>query len=142
MFPVIDTHAHLDELPDVRVAIKEALEGGVLAIVAVGQDISSNQKTLEIATQNSGCVFPAVGYHPWRLRPEDDEDTLAYIDRHLSECVALGEVGLDYKAKTSKKVQKAIFVKLLAVAKKHHKPVIVHCRYSHETTFGRPYYQA
>jgi TatD DNase family protein len=133
--PVIDTHAHLDELPDPETAIKEAKAGGVLGIVAVGQDITSNQKTLGIASLYPGFVFPAVGYHPWRLQPDHDEDTLAYIDQHLKHCVALGEVGLDYKAKTKKKIQKAIFQDLLAIAKRHDKPVIVHCRYVHETAY-------
>jgi len=132
---VIDTHAHLDELPNPETAIKEAKAGGVLGIVAVGQDIPSNQKTLEIASQHLGFVFPAIGYHPWRLDPDHDADTLVYIEQHLKHSVALGEVGLDYKAKTKKKVQKGIFRDLLAIAKRYHKPVIVHCRYVHETAY-------
>jgi len=134
-FPVIDTHVHLEELSDPQAAIREAKEGGVIGMVAVGQDITSNQKTMEIAGQNPGFVFPAVGYHPWRLNPDNDEETLQQIDSNLAKCVALGEVGLDYKAKTKKKVQKAIFLDLLAMANKHEKPVILHCRYSHETVF-------
>lgn len=133
--PVIDTHAHLDELPDPEAAIKEARKGGLLAIVAVGQDMSSNLKTLEIAGRHPGFIFPAVGYHPWRLNPDTDEETLSQIDENLTHCVALGEIGLDYKAKTKKKVPKAIFLELLAIARKHDKPVIVHCRYSHETAY-------
>jgi TatD DNase family protein len=133
--PVIDTHAHLDELPDAQTAIGEAKEGSVLAIVAVGQDIPSNQKTLEIAGQHPGFVFPAIGYHPWRLNPDDNDEVLAYIATNLKHCVALGEVGLDYKAKTKKKIQKAIFQELLAIAKRLDKTVIVHCRYVHETAY-------
>ncbi len=135
MLPVIDTHAHLDEFPDPDAVIKEAQENGVLAVVAVGQDIASNEKTLEIASRYPEFVFPAIGYHPWRLDPDHDEKTLVQIDANLSRCVALGEVGLDYKAKTKKKIQKALFPKLLSMAQKHNKPVIVHCRYSHETAF-------
>jgi TatD DNase family protein len=134
-FPVIDTHVHLDELPDPQGDIETARQGGVIGMVAVGQDIASNQKTLEIAAQNPGFVFPAMGYHPWRLNPDDDEETLAQMNTHLPQCVALGEVGLDYKAKTKKKVQKAMFLRILAMAKKHDKPVIVHCRYSHQTAY-------
>jgi len=133
--PIIDTHAHLDELPDSEAAIEEAKKGAVLGIVAVGQDIPSNQKTLEIASRHSEFVFPAIGYHPWRLDPDHNEATFAYIDKNLKYCVALGEVGLDYKAKTKKKAQKAIFQELLTIAKKHDKPVIVHCRYVHETAY-------
>ena len=132
---VIDTHAHLDELPDPERALEEARDGGVLGIVAVGQDIPSNQKTLEIANRHQGFVFPAIGYHPWRLHPDHHEDTLTYLHENLGGCVGLGEVGLDYKAKTKKKIQKAIFQDLLAIAKRHNKPVIIHCRYVHETAY-------
>jgi TatD DNase family protein len=133
--PAIDTHAHLDELPEPEAAIKEAQEGAVLGIVAVGQDMRSNEKTLEIANRHEGFVYPAIGYHPWRLNPDHDDETFAYIDANLKHCVALGEVGLDYKAKRKKKAQKAIFRELLGIAKRHNKPVIVHCRYVHETAY-------
>ena len=132
---VIDTHAHLDELSDPGATIEEARAAGVEAIVAIGQDIPSNEKTLDIAGQYPGFVYPAIGYHPWRLSPDHHEATLAYLDGELKNCVALGEVGLDYKAKTKKKVQKAIFEELLVLAKKHDRPVIVHCRYVHETAY-------
>lgn len=134
-FPVIDTHAHLDDLPDPDASIKEAVESGVRAIVAVGQDIASNQRTLEIAEGYEGVVFPAIGYHPWRLKSDQDDETLAYIEANLQRCVALGEVGLDYKAKRKKNDQKALFQEILALAKRHDKPVIVHCRYVHETAY-------
>jgi TatD DNase family protein len=132
---IIDTHAHLDELPEPEAAIKEAREGAVLGIVAVGQDIPSNKKTLDIAGRHEGFVYPAIGYHPWRLNPDHDDETLAYLEENLKDCVALGEVGLDYKAKRKKKAQKAIFRELLAIADRHNKPVIVHCRYVHETAY-------
>jgi TatD DNase family protein len=135
LVPVIDTHAHLDELSDSEATIDEARTAGVKAIVAIGQDIPSNEKTLEIAGQHPGFVYPSIGYHPWRLNPDNHEATLAYLDHRLKDCVALGEVGLDYKAKTKKKAQKAIFAELLVLAKKHDRPVIVHCRYVHETAF-------
>jgi TatD DNase family protein len=133
--PVIDTHAHFEELKDPQAAVAEARENGIVAIVAVGQDISSNEKALQMAADNPGFIFPAIGYHPWRLAPEKDDETLGYIDKNLPRCIALGEVGLDYRAKTKKKRQKAIFLKLIALAKKHDRPIILHCRYSHKTAF-------
>ncbi|MBW2109496.1 MAG: TatD family hydrolase [Deltaproteobacteria bacterium] len=135
VYPVIDTHAHLEEFSDPQTVVDEARHGGVVAVVAVGQDLASNRKALDIAASNPHYVFPAVGYHPWRLDPQDHEATLADIDRHLPRCVALGEVGLDYKAKTKKKVQKAVFSELIALAGKHDKPIVLHCRYSHARAF-------
>ncbi len=134
--PVIDTHAHLDELEDPEEAIAEAKDAGVSAIVAVGQSMESNKKTLAIARRHGGYLFPAIGYHPWLIKDEDVEETLAALDRDLKDCVALGEIGLDYKAKVKKKVQKRVFQQLLELAVKHDKPVIIHSRYSHQTTYN------
>jgi TatD DNase family protein len=133
--PVIDTHAHLDELEDPDDAILEAKEAGVSAIIAVGQSMESNKKTLEIAGLYRGYIYPAIGYHPWLIKEEDIKDTLVQLDRDLKKCVALGEIGLDYKAKVKKKVQKRVFQQLLELAGKHDKPVIIHSRYSHQTTY-------
>lgn len=132
---VIDTHAHLDELDNMVEEVKEAQKSNIRAIIAIGQDLVSNQKAMEAAQKYSGFVFPAIGYHPWRLDPDADGQILEQIDTHLRHCVALGEIGLDYKAKTKKNRQRQIFSELLALAKAYEKPVILHCRYSHETAF-------
>lgn len=134
-YPIIDTHVHFEAFSEPQAVVDEARQGGVVGVVAVGQDLASNHTALQIAIRNPRYVFPAVGYHPWRLDPRDHEATLADIDRLLPRCVALGEVGLDYKAKTKKKAQKAIFSELIALARRHDKPIILHCRYSHARAF-------
>ena len=48
MIKTIDTHAHLDHVENVENALKEAHEAGVSAVVAVGIDLHSNKKNLEI----------------------------------------------------------------------------------------------
>ena len=67
--PVIDTHVHLDEFPDPDRVIEEAREAQVAAIVAVGMDLASNKKILELARRYPGFVYPAIGYHPWKITP-------------------------------------------------------------------------
>ena len=64
---IIDAHAHLDEVEDLSAAIERARAAGVVGIVAVGMDIESNRRTLEIAERYPGYVFPALGYHPWGI---------------------------------------------------------------------------
>jgi TatD DNase family protein len=104
-------------------------------VVAVGMDRDSNLKTLALAQQFSDQVLPAVGYHPWSIREEELEATLAQIKEHLGRCVALGEVGLDYKVKVSKKLQQSVFERTLAMAAELEKPAVVHCRFSHRRSF-------
>ena len=127
---MIDGHAHLNEIEDVDAALARAQEAGVTGIVAVGMDLASNRATLELHRRFPQLVYPAVGYHPWSITPEGIEENLAFVQEHLAECVALGEVGLDYRAKVKKKLQQEVFAALLELAAREEKPVIIHTRFS------------
>jgi len=132
---LIDVHAHLEELKDLSESLKEARETGVKGIIAVGMDIESNKKTLKIAQGNHGYVYPAIGYHPWEIREEEVEENLSFVRDHADGCVALGEIGLDYKIKVEKELQWKVFDNLLSIAVEFNKPIIIHCRYSHRRAF-------
>jgi TatD DNase family protein len=95
----------------------------------------SNQKVLKIAEENRRYVYPALGYHPWEMREKEVEENLSFIRDHVGECVALGEIGLDYKVKVKKELQWRVFGDLLEIALDSNKPVIIHCRYSHHRAF-------
>ncbi|MBW2056423.1 MAG: TatD family hydrolase [Deltaproteobacteria bacterium] len=133
---LIDAHAHLDEIDDLEQSVSQARAVGVAAIVGVGMTLESNRRILAIARKYPGLVFPAIGYHPWEIHDETVEQTLAYIERHLPSCVALGEVGLDYKARVKKALQKEILSRLLETAHRQGKPAILHCRFSHESALA------
>ena len=132
---LVDGHAHLEQLDDLPKSLEEAKEAGVCGIVAVGMDIESNKKILRIAGSNTRYVYPALGYHPWEIKEEKAETNLSFIRDHVKEGVALGEVGLDYRVKVKKDLQWEVFGKLLEIAHEYDKPVIIHCRYSHQRTF-------
>ncbi len=129
--PLVDGHAHLEELEDLSKLIREAKEAGIVGIIAVGVNIESNRKILKIAGENHGYIYPALGYHPWEIREEEVEKNLSFVRDHVKECVALGEVGLDYKIKLKKELQWKVFGDLLEIAYESIKPIIIHCRYSH-----------
>ena len=132
---MIDGHAHLNEIKDIDASISRAGSSGVCAIIGVGMDIESNKATLEIAGRFPGIVYPAVGYHPWSIAAHEIEENLAFIEDRLPSCVALGEVGIDYRTKVKKKVQWEVYGRLISVAHKADKPVIIHCRFSHAHTY-------
>jgi TatD DNase family protein len=131
---MIDTHAHLNEVEDIHRAILRAKDVGLQGIVAVGMDMVSNQRTLDLAKQFRGMVHPAIGYHPWSIRKDTIEENLRFIEKNLASCIALGEVGIDYKVKVKKPIQWEIFSHMLAMALRHNLPVIVHSRFSHKRT--------
>lgn len=133
---LIDTHVHLDAISPVEPALARAKAAGIQGIVAVGINRLSNIRILELAGRFSEMVFPAVGYHPWFIVEEEIKDTVRFIDEHLNACIALGEVGLDYKVKAPKPVQISVFKQVLDLARKYQKPVNIHSRYSFERTLA------
>jgi TatD DNase family protein len=132
MISLVDVHAHLDQLEDLSNSLEEARAANVRGIIGVGMDVESNLKILKISGENKGYVYPAIGYHPWELREENVEENLSFIRNHLGDCIALGEIGLDYKVKIKKEVQWKVFEELLTMALDLNKPVILHCRFSHQ----------
>ncbi|OGP94987.1 MAG: hypothetical protein A2157_03035 [Deltaproteobacteria bacterium RBG_16_47_11] len=132
---LVDGHAHLEELGDLQESLQEAKEAGVCGILAVGMDIESNKNILQIAEANTQYVYPALGYHPWKIKEEEVEANLSFIRDRVRKCVALGEIGLDYKIKAKKELQGRVFGDLLEIAFESNKPIIIHCRYSHQRTF-------
>jgi TatD DNase family protein len=132
---LIDGHVHLSDMEYPERAVEDALSAGVNRMVAVAMNLDSCRKTLTLAQRFPENVLPAIGYHPWSITTEDMEETLAFITQNLHHCVALGEVGLDYKVKVKKKLQQSVFSKLLGLAVQVHKPVIIHSRFSYQRTY-------
>ena len=88
--PLVDGHAHLEELDDLPKSLQEAKEAGVCGILAVGMDIESNKKILQIAEANTRYVYPALGYHPWQIK---DEEVEAEPFFHSGSCGRRGGFG-------------------------------------------------
>lgn len=89
---------------------------------------------LEIVNQypydfDNEALFFSIGIHPWYINLDNLENDLSTINDklQLKNCLALGECGLDKRIKISMDIQLQVFEKQLALAKKHKKPVILHC---------------
>lgn len=139
---IIDTHAHLDELDDLEAALEEAGRAGIIAIIAVGSTQASNEKVLNISRRYQHFVYPALGLHPWELGDLDHNkvnDTLKFIEQINQEIVAIGEVGLDYDKRVTrrapKELQKAVLKDVLALARECGKPLVLHSRYAWQDCF-------
>jgi len=125
---LIDTHAHLDEIRDLEGALTRARDAGVRAIVAVGTDLSSNEKILQLAGRFPRFILPAVGLHPWKLDGADLEANFRFLEKELPRCLALGEVGLDFAIQTPREKQEEVLQRILTVACRERKPVLLHAR--------------
>ena len=131
----IDTHCHLDPSyfpggPDDVVARAEAVGVGGFVVIGVGKDLGPARSAVDLATRWSSKVGAAVGVHPHDASSLDDAmmtelSTLA-ADPHV---VAVGEIGLDYHYDHSpRETQRDVFAKLIALAKREKKPIVVHTR--------------
>jgi TatD DNase family protein len=143
---LVDVHAHLDiesyaEFGGIKSVLDECLNNGVKAIVANSVDIQSNRKTLEYSDENK-IVKAALGIYPTHClelvesgKSNLFDEELKFIEKHVKnkKCVAIGEVGLEYKeikdiSEIQKNIQKDCLVKFVNIAKKHDIPVIIHSR--------------
>ena len=128
---LVDVHAHLDSkelLPDIKNIIKKCLEARMIAIINNGVDHTSNLKTIEISDQYS-IVKPSLGLFPTiaeNLSEKEIDAELKFIEK--LNPFAIGEVGLDFFRGKKKEKQIEIFKKIIKLAKKIKKPLIVHSR--------------
>lgn len=129
---LFDTHVHLnieqfDE--DREAVIARAKAAGVEKMVVVGFDHQTIKKAIELAETYS-YIYAAVGWHPVDAIDFTDDD-LRWLEELAGheKVVALGEMGLDYYwDKSPKDVQKNVFRKQIALAKKVKLPIIIHNR--------------
>ena len=131
--PLIDTHAHLfddrfaGDLPEV---VERAIKAGVIGIVAIGIDAASNRASVAIANRFP-AVRAAVGIQPNHVAEAEavDWDGVVRLVETEPRIAAVGETGLDrYWDRTPFAQQEESFARHLALARKHEKPIVIHCR--------------
>jgi len=134
---MIDTHAHLDGLgaPDeLAAALTRAAEAGLSHIIAVGGEPGANALAVNVARARPDLVHAAAGYGRELADGPPETDTL---DAALQapQVVAVGEIGLDYHyLPETATQQEALFSGMLALARQHGLPVIVHSREAEDAT--------
>jgi len=152
---LIDIHSHLEgpRFKNLDKVIKNAKKAGVKVIIQSGVNPTTNRKSLEIAKKYPE-IKVSFGLYPIdALIKEvesgesndfqrgivefDVDEELNWIEKNKDRCIAIGEVGLDYNWKDfqtdeMKEKQKDVFRKVLRLAKKIKKPVIIHSRKAEE----------
>lgn len=132
---IIDTHAHLDHLENLDQALKNAVEAGVEAIVAVSMDLNSCRKNLEIKKKTrQPKIALGMGIHPSEANRQDVAACLDLIRANAKELSAIGEIGLDFgykwvrKDEAKRDEQREVFRAFLKVAKELDLPAVIHAR--------------
>ncbi len=133
MQQIIDTHAHIcdpvfDE--DRSEVLERAGDEGVIAVIAVGENLSDAKKNLELAAKHS-ALRPAAGLYPTILDEAKAEEMHGFIRAMRARLVAVGEVGLDFwivKEAFEKELQKEIFKSFITLSRELGLPLNVHSR--------------
>lgn len=139
---LVDVHAHLDHeqfASDLPAVVGRWKANGVVAVIAQGLNHESNIKTLALAKLDA-TIKVAMGLYPCeatavrvregyvRSTSTGVVETLRFIQEHADEIVAIGEVGLDLQESDDLEAQREVLRAILKLAKKLHKPVILHSR--------------
>ena len=138
----IDNHCHLPAEPRAREElIAEAIAAGVARLITVGCDVPGSQLCLDIARVHPE-VWATAGVHPHDAKtivnPETGAVDTAGLEALLGDprVVAVGECGLDFHYDHSPRdQQRAAFIAQIALAKAHHRALVIHTREAWPETF-------
>jgi len=138
---LVDAHAHTqfdDYNEDRDEVISRALGAGIWMVNA-GADLENSKAAVELAEKYNEGVYATVGIHP--SETSNFKFPISKL-RDLAEspkCVAIGECGLEYSEKTTKKdkeLQAELFLSQINLAKEVKKPLVIHCRDAYEDLYG------
>ena len=78
---------------------------------------------------DAAIPFYSIGIHPWYIVQDRVEADLAIIEGKLieSNCLAIGECGLDKRIEVPMLLQEMVFERQLLLAQKFNKAVVIHC---------------
>lgn len=128
---LIDTHVHLNDeqyAEDLTEVISRAREAGVDRMFVVGFDTPTIERAMELIEQYD-FIYGIIGWHPVDAIDFTDErlQWIEELSQHLKLLVL--EMGLDYHwDKSPADVQKDVFRKQIALAKRVNLPIIIHNR--------------
>lgn len=139
---MIDIHSHLD-YPELLNRIDEIVENakkaGVKKIITNGIDPISNRKCLELS-ERFDMIECGLGAYPRDSLKKDVEqgilkavydfdidEEIEFMIKNKDKIIAISEVGLDFVEGESIS-QISDFEKMLSLAEKLHKPIVIHSR--------------
>ena len=132
---LVDTHCHLDPQyfpagPDDALSRAAAAGVGGFVFIGVGADLAPARTAVALAKRLPDRAGSAVGVHPHDATTLDDAmyEELAQLTADPAVS-AVGEIGLDYHYDHSPRdVQRAVFARLVGLARERAKPIVIHTR--------------
>lgn len=132
---LIDTHCHLSkEDYDNTDEIVTRMGNNIMIISGVND--TTNDEVME-QIEKYANVYGMIGIHPGNI-DEITDQSFSKIEAYLQhpKIVGIGEIGLDYHYPGINKTrQQEIFAFQIELAKKYHKPIIIHSRDAYFDTY-------
>jgi TatD DNase family protein len=137
LFPIMETHCHLDYLDDQSITdvIETSRDVGVDKLLTISVSPDNQDKVLSIAKRFDN-VFCTQGIHPHEAKFYDQITEDIIIKNSKDPKVrAIGEIGLDYHYDHSPRdIQLSVFEKQLQLSINLKLPVIIHTREAEDDT--------
>lgn len=128
---MLDTHCHINDPMfngEVDEIVNNFLEAGIEKVICIGCCPDSNKDVIRLSNLYES-VYCAVGVHPDDCDKYNEKELNEQLSQRNNKLVAVGEIGLDYyHTKENKEKQISVFESQILLAKKHHLPIIIHCR--------------
>lgn len=135
---MIDAHIHFDhyEENDRKEILASLAEHGVEALISVSFDLPSCIKNRSLYLEDNR-IKAAFGFHPEQDFPsmEEIDQLFSWMEEHVNEMVAVGEVGLPYYKKIESQIPLnyepyiQLLERFVAFAASSQKPIILHAVY-------------
>jgi len=140
---LIDSHAHIGEAvfdEDRAAMMLRAADAGVEDVVAIGYDLPSSQRVVDLVGSQDGGVphlWATAGFAPHNVADASAEGMSRVRDLLSAPgVVAVGEIGLDYHYDMPRDLQRRVFAEQLGWAVQAGLPVVVHSREAEDDVVG------
>ncbi len=137
---IFETHAHYDDeqFHDDRAGLIGSFpQNGIEYVVNIGSSVESCIKTVELVKQYD-FFYAALGVHPSEVQYITDE-FFEWLEEEIKtnlKVKAVGEIGLDYYwQEPERRLQKMWFERQIELAKRRHKPIVIHSRDAAKDTY-------
>lgn len=138
---LLDSHCHLNSLSEINLRkVVDSFQGKGNKLIDSSIDLKSSQNSIELSNKYS-FVYSSLGFHPFSCNNFSDQIYKKYKEfvEKNEKIVALGEIGLDYKADLPLKIQEEIFEKWLVFAKENALTVLIHNRLDKDNWYSDKY---
>jgi TatD DNase family protein len=127
---LIDSHCHINSLTPEQRTVVFTPEVSCYCFIDSSINIKTSVESLQMSRTVS-FVYSSLGFHPFcasEYNPDIIKDYEKMLEDGGKKVVAIGEIGLDYKAEVSQDKQEEVLRQFIMLAKRRNLPVVIHNR--------------